>query len=31
VWVPRIEEDRSLAGALDGLAIALRTGALTLT
>jgi histidine ammonia-lyase len=28
--VPRLEEDRSLAGELDALAIALRTGALTL-
>jgi histidine ammonia-lyase len=28
--VPRLEEDRSLAGELDALAVALRTGALTL-
>jgi hypothetical protein len=28
--VPRLEEDRSLAGELDALAGALRTGALTL-
>jgi hypothetical protein len=29
--VPRIEADRSIAGELEALAAALRTGALTLT